>query len=397
MDSSIKIMSDEELQGINSALEGGDLCAAIEKLSESLKDLENVPLNIAITGESGTGKSTFVNAIRGMSDEEIGSAKTGVVETTKLPTPYIHLQYPNVTVWDLPGIGTPNFAADGYLKSVDFSRYDFFIILSSERFKKNDIDLAKAIHAMDKKFYFVRSKVDSDLHASMIRRKKTFNEENILNEIRNNCIQSLKDGGITECKVFLLSFLELNKFDFDEMRNTLEKDLPEQKRNIFLLSLPNISLPVLEKKRQALRKEIWKWAIISSALATVPIPGLSIYCDVDILVNAMISYQKSFGLDQNSIEKLADKFGKCVSELRSVIKSPIVLQEINRELIITLLTRRTTGGLMIVEYVRIIPLLGGLVAGGVSFGIIYQMLSGFLKEIAEDAVRILMKALESPH
>ncbi|CAJ0928341.1 unnamed protein product [Ranitomeya imitator] len=125
MDSSFDIISDEEIQDIRSSLE---------------------------EGESGTGKSTFVNAIRGMDDEQEGSAKTGVVETTKVPSPYVHPQYPSVTVWDLPGIGTPNFVADSYLQSVEFSRYDFFIILSSERFKQNDIDLAKAIQAMNMKF-----------------------------------------------------------------------------------------------------------------------------------------------------------------------------------------------------------------------------------------------------
>lgn len=397
MDSSFDIISEEEVQEIRSALEDGDLCKATERLNKSLKEIENAPLNIAITGESGSGKSTLVNAIRGMDDEEEGSARTGVVETTTKPTPYPHPQYPNVTVWDLPGIGTPNFEAASYLQSVEFSRYDFFIILSSERFKQNDILLANEIQAMDKKFYFVRSKVDSDLHASKIRRKKTYNEENILNEIRDNCIQSLKDGGIQNPQVFLLSCLELEKYDFLEMQDTLEKELPEHKRHIFLLSLPNISLPVLKKKREALRKDIWKWSSLSCAVATVPIPGLSVACDVGILVKAMISYRKAFGLDPQSLEKLANKLEKDVRELRSVIKSPIVVQEINKELATTLLTRGAAGALMVVEYAASnIPVLGSMAAGGISFGTTYWMLYSFLKEIAEDAVRVLKKALESP-
>ncbi|XP_072011039.1 interferon-inducible GTPase 5-like [Engystomops pustulosus] len=396
MDSAFEIITEEEVQKVKSALEDGNLCEATERLSKSLKEIENAPLNIAITGESGTGKSTFVNAIRGMDDEEEGSAKTGVVETTMEPTPYTHPNYPNVTVWDLPGIGTPSFAANDYLKSVEFSRYDFFIILSSERFKLNDIDLAKAIQAMDKKFYFVRSKVDSDLQASEKRRKKTHNEENVLNEIRENCVTNLIKGGITEPKVFLLSCLELDKFDFQEMQETLAKELPEHKRHIFLISLPNISLPILEKKRQALKKEIWKLATLSCAVATVPVPGLSVACDIGILVKAMNNYRKAFGLDEQSLEKLADKFGKDVSDLRSVIKSPLVIQEINKELVATLLSKGAAGALMVVEYAASnIPLLGSLAAGGISFGTTYWMLCNFLSEIAEDAVRVLTKALES--
>ncbi|XP_040276258.1 interferon-inducible GTPase 5-like isoform X3 [Bufo bufo] len=397
MDSSFDIITEEEVQEINSALEDGDLCKATEKLSESLKEIENAPLNIAITGESGTGKSTFVNAIRGMDDEEEGSARTGVVETTNEPMPYPHLQYPNVTVWDLPGIGTPNFEAENYLQSVEFSRYDFFIIMSSERFKQNDILLAKAIQAMDKKFYFVRSKVDSDLLASQKRRKKTYNEQNILNEIRDYCIQSLKEGGIIEPQVFLLSCLDLDKYDFLEMQDTLEKELPKHKRHVFLISLPTISLPILQKKREALRKDIWKLATLSGAVAAVPIPGLSVACDIGILVKAMINYRKAFGLDEPSLKKLANRFGKDVSELKSVIKSPLVIQEINKELVANLLARGAAGGLMVVEYAAsTIPVFGTMAAGGISFGTTYWMLSGFLKEIAEDAVRVLTKALESP-
>ncbi|XP_075046899.1 interferon-inducible GTPase 5-like isoform X1 [Mixophyes fleayi] len=391
------IISEEEVQEINSALEEGDLCKATERLHESLNEIDNAPLNIAVTGESGSGKSSFVNAIRGMDDEEEGSAKTGVVETTTESKPYVHPHYNNVTIWDLPGIGSPNFNSSAYLNLVQFSRYDFFIIMSSERFRYNDMQLAKEIQSMGKKFYFVRSKVDADLHASLRRRTKTFHEENILKEIRDNCINNLHDGGIRDPHVFLLSCLDIDKYDFNQMQEILEQELPSHKRHVFMLCLPNISLPILEKKREALRKEIWKWALLSCAVATVPIPGLSVVCDVAILVKEMVKYQKAFGLDQCSLQKLANKFGKDVSELTSVIKSPLVLTEINKELVTTLLTRGPTGILMTVEYAASnIPVIGTMAAGSISFITTYWMLYRFLKDIAEDAVRVVKMALGSP-
>ncbi|XP_073458025.1 interferon-inducible GTPase 5-like isoform X1 [Aquarana catesbeiana] len=392
------IISTEEVEEIKAALEEGDLCSATEKLSRSLREIENAPLNIAVTGESGSGKSTFVNAIRGMdNDEEKGAAKTGVTETTMEPKPYPHPDYFNVTFWDLPGIGSPNFNPNDYLKAVNFHQYDFFIIMSSERFRHNDMELAKEIKSMGKKFYFVRSKVDSDLHASQIRRKKSYNEENVLREIRNDCIQCLNDGGIQDPKVFLLSSLDFNKFDFNQMQETLEQELPSQKRHVFMLCLPNISRPILEKKRKALRKHIWKWATLSCAVAAVPIPGLSVACDIGILVREMRKYQKAFGLDQRSLEKLANRFDKDVKELKSVIRSPIVLKEINKELVTTFLTRGAVGALVLVEYLTsTIPVIGTVVAGGMSFGTTYYMLYHFFKDIADDAVRVLLKALESP-
>ncbi|XP_044134665.1 interferon-inducible GTPase 5-like [Bufo gargarizans] len=399
MESGYEIITEEEvqeiIQALKSAFEDASLYEAAERLSESLKETENAPLNIAITGESGTGKSTFVNAICGMEDEEEGCAKTGVVETTKEPMSYPHPQYPNVTVWDLPGIGTPNFVADNYLQSVELNRYDFFIIISSERFKQNDILLATAIQAMDKKFYFVRSKIDSELYACKKLRKKTYNKESILNEIRVNCIESLRVKGITEPQVFLLSCLDLDKYDFLKMQETLKMDLPKHKRHIFLISLPNISLPVIEKKQEALRKDIWKFATLSCAVATVQIPELSLICDVEILVKAMKGYQNAFGLNNQSLETLANKFGKEVSELRSVIKSPVDVKEIIKERATIFLTGGDVGALKIAEYIAsTIPVLGTIPAWHISFSTIYRMLSDFLNETTEDAYRVLRKALE---
>ncbi|XP_075047731.1 interferon-inducible GTPase 5-like [Mixophyes fleayi] len=389
------IIADNDLQEMKTSLEQGDLCKATEAIRKSLDDIDNTHLTIAVTGETGAGKSTFINAIRGLDDDDEGAAETGVVECTAKPTPYTHPNYKKVTFWDLPGVGTPNFQPKEYLAKVNFRQYDFFIIMASERFRLNNAELAKEIQAMGKKFYFVRSKIDADLYASQKRKKKTYNEESILKEIRDNCVQNLCKSGIKDPRVFLLSCLELDKYDFNLMQETLEKELSSNKRHVFLLSLPTISMPILKKKKDALQSQIWKLATLSCAVATVPIPGLSVMCDITILVTAMNGYRKTFGLDPDSLRKLADKFGKDYKELKSVIKSPLVLQEINKELVKTLLARGAAGALMIAEYaLSIIPIIGTFAAGAISFVTTYKMLQNFLEEIAEDAVRVLRKALE---
>lgn len=53
-----------------------------------------------------------MNAIWGLGDEDPNSACKGMVGMTVDPTPYPHPKYPNVIIWDLPGIGTPTFQAD---------------------------------------------------------------------------------------------------------------------------------------------------------------------------------------------------------------------------------------------------------------------------------------------
>lgn len=51
---------------IKEALLKNDKPLAISKIEEFLNKEKNTPLNIAITGETGAGKSTFINAFRGI-------------------------------------------------------------------------------------------------------------------------------------------------------------------------------------------------------------------------------------------------------------------------------------------------------------------------------------------
>ncbi|XP_043936495.1 interferon-inducible GTPase 5-like [Protopterus annectens] len=395
VDEEFYMITDEEVEEISNSLESGNLADAATRILENMKQLENAKLDIAITGESGSGKSTFINVVRGLEDDEVdGAAKTGVVETTRVPAPYPHPNYPNVRLWDLPGIGTPNFSADKYLERVNFSTYDFFIIIASERFRANHAKLATEIQKMQKKFYFVRSKVDADLYAAQKRRNTSYNELNTLNEIKDNCIMCLQDGGlVSPPQVFLISSFELGKYDFHDLESTLERELPEHKRHAFLLCLPNLSIRILEKKIEVMRKTIWKYATISCGIATVPIPGLSVACDIAILVKALTKYRDSFGLDDDSLRNLSRRVNKPVKELMAAVKSPLS-KEITSTVVKKMLTNAVGGGLMLVEYiVSTIPLIGTAAAGGISFATTYYLLRKFLDELAKDAHSVLITAL----
>lgn len=173
---------------IETALEKNDIPSAVSAITKYLEDINNQPLNIAVTGESGSGKSTFVNVFRGIDNRDKEAAPTDVVETTRKPEPYPHPRHPNVILWDLPGIGTTRFPAHEYLNYVEFKKYDFFIILSADRFRENDAKLAQEIRKMGKKFYFVRSKIDQDIYAAK-RSQREYDEEKTLQKIREDCIQ----------------------------------------------------------------------------------------------------------------------------------------------------------------------------------------------------------------
>uniref|UniRef100_A0A3Q0T0I5 IRG-type G domain-containing protein n=1 Tax=Amphilophus citrinellus TaxID=61819 RepID=A0A3Q0T0I5_AMPCI len=224
----------KEFAGVKEALENNDQAAAAAKIQQYLEKQDKIPLNIGITGESGAGKSTFINAFRGVDNRDEQAAPTGTVETTMEITQYPHPNYPNVLFWDLPGIGTTNFPADKYLERVEFQKFDFFIIISETRFRENDVKLAQEIQKMEKKFYFVRSKLDNDVRAAE-KSQRDFSLERSLEKIKKNCIEGLEKGGIESPKVFLVSSFELHLYDFPWLQKTLEGELPAHKRDLTVL------------------------------------------------------------------------------------------------------------------------------------------------------------------
>ncbi|KAK2826401.1 hypothetical protein Q5P01_020615 [Channa striata] len=323
---------------IKEALQNNNAAGAAAVIQNHLDKQDNIPLNIGITGESGSGKSTFVNAIRGIDNSHETGAPTGCVETTTEITPYQHPTYPNVIVWDLPGIGTMNFPTD----------------------KENDVKLAQEIQKMGKKFYFVRSKIDHNVHDEE-KSKKVFNQKVTLDRIRQNCVQGLQKQGFESPQVFLVSSFELHKYDFHKLEETLERELPAHKKNSFLMAMPNISRGIIDKKKEAFQSNIKYLASISAIIAFAPVPGLS------------IAYQITFGLDNKSLQSLADSAELIVKTLcLSLSEVALIAAE---------------------EGSRFIPIIGIPAAMALSFMSTYKALSSFLNMLADDAQSVFTRAL----
>uniref|UniRef100_A0A7M4FXY5 Interferon-inducible GTPase 5-like n=1 Tax=Crocodylus porosus TaxID=8502 RepID=A0A7M4FXY5_CROPO len=337
--------SQAEIEEMKAIFEGGNLKAIAKKLQELETE---IPLHIASTGEAGSGKSTFVNAIWGLGDEDAGAAETGVVETTMDPEPYSHPTLPNVTIWDLPGIGTPS------------------------QFSAHHTQLTKEI----------QKSADPE----------PTTKRGSLKEIRNNCNKNLKKASGPSPWVFLVSSWKPAKYDFQLLLKILEKEMDEHKRQIFILALPNISAQILEKKRTELERQIWKEALVSGAISAVPLPGLSFAVDITRLVVNMKRYCQVFGLDDDVLCSPAQQVGKPVEELKSEIKMVPTASSINKEYVMSLLKSYACLSVMVVvEVLHFIPGAGSLVPGGILFGSTYYMLNKFLSVAAEDAHRVLTK------
>ncbi|XP_023406472.2 interferon-gamma-inducible GTPase 10 [Loxodonta africana] len=379
-----KILSAETINLIKSNLEKGYIDSVGAVIDDVLKEIDSAPLNIAVTGESGVGKSSLINALRGVGYEEEDAAPTGVVETTMKATPYKHPRFPNVTLWDLPGIGTINFRPQDYLRKVKFGEYDFFIIISATRFRQNDAQFAEVIKCMKKNFYFVRTKVDIDLQNEQKSKPKNFEREEILQKIRNNCLASFRQIKMDKPQIFLVSTHDVSKYDFPILIDTLLKDLPTQKRHIFMLSLPNVTEEAIERKRDSLRQKIWLKALKAGALATLPMVGIFTDNDIKKLEASLKEYRVLFGVDDITLQNLAENLQVPVEELQAIIESPKLLEKKKDESI----------GERLLKYVeRFCSANGGLLATGLYFRKNFYLQLHFLDTVTNDAKTLLKKTV----
>ncbi|XP_072494079.1 uncharacterized protein [Notamacropus eugenii] len=376
----------EKLTSIKLNLQKGRLDKAVSIINKVIEDMDNALLNIAVTGASGAGKSAFINAFRGVGHEDEGAASTGVIETTTNITSYEHPEFPNVKLWDLPGIGTRDFQPESYLEQVKFSCYDFFLIISSSRFRVNDVKLAQKIRQMGKKFFFVRSKVDIDLLNEKKSKPKTFKEENVMQMIQKNCLQHLQDIGIEEPQVFLISSFELESYDFPKLKDDLAKELPEHKRRVFFLSLPNISKDIIDQKKANIQLRIWLEALKTGPWATMPFIGISKEDDIAQLKKLLANYQRKFGVDDASLLKISQASNKPLEEVKALIKSPHLLTIKKDEIISEKL----------LSYAEIFcSVNGSLLDTGLYFRKSYYTHLYFLEMVTNDAKILLNKLWET--
>lgn len=334
-----KIIPQETIASIELSLLQGNMQGANSSITNALKEIDSTPLNVAVTGESGAGKSSFINALRGVGHEDKDAAEIGVVETTMERHPYTHPNIPNVVFWDLPGIGTTNFPPKDYLEKMKFNEYDFFIIVSATRFKKNDIDLAKAISMMKKDFYFVRTKVDSDLNNEKEFKPRTFDREKVLQQIRSSCVRTFQENNVEQPPIFLISNKILSDYDFQILMDKVVNALPVHKRHNFMLSLPNITDAAIERKRQFLKQRIWLEAFATDLLNMIPSLTLLMGNDMENLRKSMNHYRAVFGVDDASLQSLAENWQVSVDQLKAKMKSPNVFETTKKETIQERLSR----------------------------------------------------------
>ncbi|KAF8450083.1 interferon-inducible GTPase-domain-containing protein [Kalaharituber pfeilii] len=121
----------------------------------------------AVAGISGSGKSSLINALRGLRNNSSQAAEVGVTETTRTITYYPDLSVTpphNRFIWyDVPGAGTLTIPGPQYFNSQGLFVFDLIIVVLDTRFTTQDIAILQQCEYFKIPAFIVRSKANQHI------------------------------------------------------------------------------------------------------------------------------------------------------------------------------------------------------------------------------------------
>ncbi|VDI22164.1 Hypothetical predicted protein [Mytilus galloprovincialis] len=357
-------------------------------------------IQIGIFGESGSGKSTFLNTFRGLKKGDEGFADQGYKgNTTKKATKYTIKDNPNITFTDYVGCGTIQYERGSkYLKSLEIEKLDFVLLMSNKNFSQDDAWFAKEIRKMEKPLFFVRTKFDDILRSAKEDDGST-DDENIHKEILKVCSENIKDSGIPITSIFIISNYNPSLGDFDKLMAAILETLPQNKRTALLYSIPPLSHQVIKEKKEELIRRANRVSVLSAVAAAIPIPGLDVCVDFSVLYYEIQFYLKEFSLTEDRIDstckrlhinyqELMGKLPRVRNFLVTGIKA-VAIASIKSEL-----AEKTTE-VMAKRFLTILPVFGTIVSSSYGYIACLKMLNKEINKLEKEAHTLLDEVIEA--
>lgn len=191
-------------------------------------------LNWAVVGRVGAGKSSLINALRGLQPNEAEAASVGVGHTTKRPKPYsftgelANLAKNMARLWDLPGAGTKDWPTETYICDAGLRHFDGVLLVVAGAFSDAEEVLLKQLEDFKVPCYVIRNKVDQDTENNL--QDNGLCAEETLAEIRFELLQY----GCPRDRIFLVSAKHphLSDFDFQNLLHTMADDVSMQRNDL---------------------------------------------------------------------------------------------------------------------------------------------------------------------
>jgi len=126
--------------------------------------------NFAFAGQAKRGKSSLINAFRGMNKNDLGAAEVDVTECTQVVKFYTFPedQMPFVRLYDIPGAGTLSHNAESYFNDKGLCAFDCLLIFVQATLSQDEIKFAQSALHYRQSVAFVRSRCDEDMQNKLL-------------------------------------------------------------------------------------------------------------------------------------------------------------------------------------------------------------------------------------
>ncbi|KAI5995046.1 P-loop containing nucleoside triphosphate hydrolase protein [Pisolithus albus] len=217
-------------------------------------DYQEGILHFAVAGASGTGKSSLINAFRGLRNHEHGAAEVGgIVETTSKTGRYPDPNSDNPFVWyDISSAGAPFLPDWLYFNNRGLFVFDCIIVAFEIRLTQMDVAILANCGRFRIPTYIVRSKADGHIQNILDFMESDHDEdddaqrqslyaqarEEFITATRATVQHTLREANLPDQKVYIVSSRHLRTITkggklspevIDELE--LMKDLHEEARS----------------------------------------------------------------------------------------------------------------------------------------------------------------------
>ena len=355
---------DDIIEEMNSIIANNGVDESKKKLARLLVRWQQIPVNVCVVGQRGSGKSSFINNMAGRTLASIGQA-----ETTSEAKSYPHPTNEKLKFWDLPGYGAKLFGPmDSYIKAMRMERFDIILFLHKDTFMQNDSELYNEIKKVGKPCFLVRSRFDIDVQDG--------NEEHA----RNVITSEIMSYGIIPDSVRCY-FISNRNYDYDYgdlMADIFNAFKGSCRKEAFAFSIGNRNRTILQIKQDQLQKRIVVAATIAAAVGAIPVPGLDVMINTSRLMEEVVFMGKVLGIinfidDMSRLEcaQISANYLKEIGLRSAILKSAAIM----------------LGD----DVLKFIPIVGSIVNSVISFAITKRTLQKILDkfiEVAREKMRI---------
>ncbi|XP_045902020.1 immunity-related GTPase family, q2 [Micropterus dolomieu] len=282
------------LQTLKESIESNKL----SDVKDAVEDLLISRINLAVVGNRGDEKATFINSLRGLGPGDDGAAASPSLVAAEEVAGYPNPKHPDFRLWDLPPVpSTSPFEPEGYMDRVKFLRYNAVLMTFTQTLHPNSVDVFLEARSMQQQtVYFILLSLEKDTEKSREEKRKA-------------SLEVLTSQGVAQPKVYLVRPSTLEKFDFPGLLEDVGRDLPEIRAHALLLALPTLTSNLVSQKKEAFKALVWAAASLSGGVSAIPVPLVASMVDSSVAMRILTKAQLSLCLDEESVERLAGQRG----------------------------------------------------------------------------------------